>query len=315
MKPNLLTSDVNHSKSVRDSMCLHVVVLFNHQCVQERRLALALASLAETIHRAQYVRASWYDPESNRASEFKSKSLGRHEQASTERLMTLSDRTTTGATGISIVGNAAEMHDDPPWSYRWLVSTTGAAEGCSHTLPFSANLSIRFPFLVADDATAWRVFSRKVIDIVTENGGHGCGIVEVAHGRKWNYGTALVGLTCPQTFDQAVAWNKWCLSVKTGIDKVPWATPGAVLSLAAVEAVGGLDALKSELKETFDYPFTKRDEPLVEAVSGGGAIVWLAPEFQNNLPAVDGDDQVDMSIAADRGAQLHLALQRLGLAL
>ena len=308
-------TSAGHRHNPRETLCLHVVATIDAARVVQRDVAFRLALLADTTHRAPLVGARWYDPALDQSVEIKSRSLPREERNSPERVMAIARRAVSGVTAISIAGREPEKPEHPPWANRLIVSVVGDADMLQGRLAFSATFSIRFDYTIVESSSAWRGLAKRAIEILADAGGHGSGVVEIGLGRKWNYGTSLIGLTSPQTFDQSVVWNRWCLSVKAGEDTVPWTPPGVIVSPAAGRAVGGLTALESELQKAFDHSAAEGDEPLVEPVSGEGAIVWLAPKFHYCLPGKDGDDQVSLSIEGHRGARMYMVLQRLGLAL
>ncbi|MBL0870874.1 MAG: hypothetical protein IBJ18_09895 [Phycisphaerales bacterium] len=279
-----------------------------------KKLGCELVHLSAGIQGAEIISTSWYDksmrPETGSAS---STSRKYYKSDSHERVDELFSRIGTGASALSVFGQAWARSEQPHWANRWQVYLGGDASKLFYHLHNAVSWSIQFDYCVRRSMTEWRTIAKQVVDCIGNRGVHGCGVVEISRASDRVYGMSFGGLVPADGFDRQSLWNRWCLLLQQNIDRVPWPSQGVIISPSVIARVGGLARIKHEVVSSLRVPPSDGDSLMLEATACGGALLWLSPDYHHYLPE-RGESRFDHCFEADRAARMYLKLQDLGIA-
>jgi hypothetical protein len=296
---------------------LQIVLRTAPSAAAVRRVLVALATVADRASTPKLVQASWSDLSAGKSIVRKAGSLPAALRRSPDRVAALT-ADCGDATGDWRIAGWDNVRREAGTVARSHFRCDAMAEhgplvdAMSHVV----ELTIRFEHLVKASPHGWRRFCRDAVAAACEDGCGGTGVIDILSATPTAFGDAHLGFGQPQSYLRAVLWSRWVASAAAGEDLVPWPGQAVVLSDGAVRKAGGLHRLAKAVAGAIVH---ERDRGLgvpVEAISSGGAIVWLAPEFHEALPEEEVDPDLDIwPDTRVNAANIYRALQVLGVAL
>ncbi len=277
----------------------------------------SLSLLADQAYPAKIAQASWWDPIADERHKRRSSSLEPSLKKSPNRMAALTAECGDHTKDLKVEGwDWIHLGDQKRARRHFLCSGLGDSLSLADEMSYIVELVIRFENVVQEFHRGWRIFAKNAVHAVAARGGYRCGVIDILPTRKGYFGDAFIENRVPQSYLRAMLWSRWVAAATRGEDMVPWPGQAVVLSESAVHRAGGIVKLTKLLDESVVTIPSARSVPTSELIEDGGAIVWLAPHFEQSLPKRDPDTDLNIDwTTGPYAAALYSTLQRLGVAL
>lgn len=177
-------------------------------------------------------------------------------------------------------------------------------------------LVVRFDDLVGESFLGWRTFILRACRIAVAAGPVRCGSIDIIESRWFSFGDSFIRSRQRHSFLRSTHWSKWVASARRGESKVPWPSPAALVSAEAIGRCGGFRLFSDEMTRAACVKRSGVDQPVLDELPDGSAVVWLAHNFEQAVPQSDDWDWIDIDDwTVERSAAMYLRLQEMGLAL